>query len=185
MPLREVLESSWRRFALRRVGTGTGSEAPGPRRHKTGRHAGAGHARHLLSELESDLRRRKTTRVSKKKTESTGSATITYGGAYSGWEVVENAAIALTDGVDLLLTPGRLCQNGKPVPHDSRTFRSSPATCVQGRPGCSSKPRTPGNQEKVSDANNAVHDARPNCHEVHRDTGPADSPKRCSVPAKK
>src|SRR6267142_19563 len=48
--------------------------------------------------------------------ETGGSATDTYSSTYSGWEVVENAAVALTDGVDLILKPGRLCQNGKPVP---------------------------------------------------------------------
>src|SRR5437868_6203895 len=51
----------------------------------------------------------------KKKADS-GSSTDTYASAYSGWEVVENAAVALTDGVDLILEPGRTCQNGKPVP---------------------------------------------------------------------
>src|SRR5207253_3428299 len=52
----------------------------------------------------------------KKKSEATGSSTDTYSGAYAGWEIVENAAVALTDGVDLILQPGRTCQNGKPVP---------------------------------------------------------------------
>src|SRR5437660_12889239 len=54
---------------------------------------------------------------------ATGSATRTYGNAYGGWEVVENAAIALTDGVDLLLAPGRSCQNGKPVPIHQADFQ--------------------------------------------------------------
>src|SRR5258708_7238603 len=42
----------------------------------------------------------------KKAADPAGSATAAYGNAYSGWEVVENAAIALTDGVDLILKPG-------------------------------------------------------------------------------
>src|SRR5262249_7429968 len=57
------------------------------------------------------------------KSEGTASATAVYGNAYSGWETVENAAIALTDGVDLILAPGRLCQNGKPVPTGRADFR--------------------------------------------------------------
>src|SRR3982074_2546692 len=44
-----------------------------------------------------------------------GSATDTYANTYSGGEVVENAAVALADGVDLILMPGRSCQNGKAV----------------------------------------------------------------------
>src|SRR5882672_4984924 len=42
----------------------------------------------------------------KKKSDS-GSSTDTYSSAYSEWEKVENAAVALTDGVDLILQPGR------------------------------------------------------------------------------
>src|SRR5438270_11844520 len=38
-----------------------------------------------------------------KKSETGGTATDTYSAAYTGWEVVENAAVALTDGVDLIL----------------------------------------------------------------------------------
>src|SRR5258708_1620138 len=58
-----------------------------------------------------------------KKSETGGTATDTYSAAYTGWEVVENAAVALTDGVDLILMPGRSCQNGKPVPIRQADFQ--------------------------------------------------------------
>src|SRR3954467_9638683 len=51
-----------------------------------------------------------------KKQGNSGSSTDTYAAAYSEWDKVENAAIALTDSVDLILRSGRTCQNGKPVP---------------------------------------------------------------------
>lgn len=35
---------------------------------------------------------------------------------FGGWQAVENAALALTESADLLLTPGRKCSNGVPVP---------------------------------------------------------------------
>jgi hypothetical protein len=35
------------------------------------------------------------------------------GSLYSGWEDVEYAAVVLSEVTPLLLTPGRLCQNGK------------------------------------------------------------------------
>ena len=35
-----------------------------------------------------------------------------------GWELVDYAAIALAESTPLLLTPGRRCENGKPVPVD-------------------------------------------------------------------
>jgi len=110
-----------------------------------------------------------------------GSATSMYGDAYSGWEIVENAAVALTDGVDLILTPGRSCQNGKPVPLQRADFQQF-----------ARKMRTAGltvleaarakNQEKVSNATNDLADACAGCHEVYRDKGPADSAARCTPP---
>jgi len=111
-----------------------------------------------------------------------GSATSTYGNAYSGWEMVENAAIALTDGVDLILTPGRLCQNGKPVPlRDAQFQKFARAMRSAGRAVLQAAHTK--NQEKVSDATNALADACSSCHEVYRDKGPADSPARCSATA--
>src|SRR5947208_16867275 len=37
---------------------------------------------------------------------------------YPGWLAVDQAAVALTETAALLLTPGRRCQNGRPVPVD-------------------------------------------------------------------
>jgi hypothetical protein len=110
-----------------------------------------------------------------------GSATATYGSAYSGWEVVENAAVALTDGVDLILTPGRLCQNGKPVPTTRADFRKFAQDMRTAGLAVLAAARTK-NQEKVSDATNDLADACSNCHAVYRDKGPADSPARCAPP---
>jgi cytochrome c553 len=113
-----------------------------------------------------------------------GSATDTYANAYTGWEVVENAAVALTDGVDLILMPGRSCQNGKPVPvrqpdfqQFARDMRAAGLAVLQAARA--------KNQEKVSDATNSLADACSSCHEVYRDKGPADSPARCTPSVKK
>ena len=119
-----------------------------------------------------------------KKKNDSGSSTDTYAAAYSGWEIVENAAIALTDGVDLILQPGRRCQNGKPVPVDQPDFqRFAREMRAAGRVTLQAA-RTK-NQEKVSEATNNIADACSNCHEVYRDKGPADSPARCTPPPKK
>jgi hypothetical protein len=37
-------------------------------------------------------------------------------GVFGGWEAVENSALVLIDGADLLMTPGRTCSNGQEVP---------------------------------------------------------------------
>ena len=120
----------------------------------------------------------------KKSADAGGSATATYGSAYSGWEVVENAAIAVTDGVDLILTPGRLCQNGKPVPARNADFQKFARNMRAAGLAVLQAARTK-NQEKVSDATNDLADACSSCHEVYRDKGPADSPARCSAPPAK
>jgi cytochrome c553 len=120
--------------------------------------------------------------VPKKKADS-GSSTDTYASAYSGWEIVENAAIALTDGVDLILKPGRTCQNGKPVPIDQPDFQKFAREMREAGRVALQAARTK-NQEKTSDATNNVADACANCHEVYRDKGPADSPARCTPPKK-
>jgi cytochrome c553 len=120
----------------------------------------------------------------KKKTESGGSSTDTYSGAYGGWEIVENAAIALAYGVDLILTPGRTCQNGKPVPINQPDFQKF-ARAMRDAGRVALQAARTRNQEKVSDATNNIADACSSCHEVYRDKGPADSPARCTPPAKR
>jgi hypothetical protein len=116
----------------------------------------------------------------KKSAGADGSATDKYGSAYSGWEVVENAAIAVTDGVDLILTPGRLCQNGKPVPVRNADFQQFARNMRAAGLAVLQAAHTK-NQEKVSDATNDLADACSSCHEVYRDKGPADSAARCSA----
>ena len=112
------------------------------------------------------------------------SATSTYATTYSGWEAVENAAVALADGVDLILAPGRLCQNGKPVPRQQADFQKFARDMRAAGVAVLQAARTK-NQEKVSDATNNLADACSSCHEVYRDKGPADSPARCTpAPAK-
>jgi hypothetical protein len=121
--------------------------------------------------------------VPKKKSES-GSSTDTYASAYSGWEIVENAAVALADGVDLILQPGRTCQNGKPVPVTQPDFQKFAREMREAGRVALQAARTK-NQEQVSDATNNIADACSNCHEVYRDKGPAASPARCTPPARK
>jgi len=119
-----------------------------------------------------------------KPSDASGSATATYGNAYTGWEVVENAAVALTDGVDLILTPGRSCQNGKPVPLQQADFQKFARDMRAAGQKVLQAART-RNQEKVSDATNDLADACAGCHEVYRDKGPAESDARCTPPPRR
>ena len=135
------------------------------------------------SNLIFDVQQNDPSAPKKAPTELGRSASETYANTYSGWDAVENAAVALTDGVDLILKPGRLCQNGKPVPLQQADFQKFAREMRAAGLAVLEAARTK-NQEKVSDATNTLADACSNCHEVYRDKGPADSPARCTPPRK-
>ena len=87
---------------------------------------------------------------------------------YSGWEIVDYASIALADSAPLLLTPGRRCENGKPVPvNDPDWIRFTKEMAEVGKSAYrASQTRS---QEKVSDISGDVADACMHCHQVFRD----------------
>lgn len=101
-----------------------------------------------------------------------------YDNVYTGWEVVESAAVALEESADLIMKPGRLCSNGRPVPVD----RSDYMKFVQDLREAGRKTLAAAqdkSQERVTELTNDIADACSNCHEVYRDKGPAGSAARC------
>lgn len=87
---------------------------------------------------------------------------------YSGWEIVDYAAVALADSAPLMLTPGRRCENGKPVPvNDPDWIRFTKEMAEVGR--ATYRASQTRNQEKVSDISGDVSDACLHCHQVFRD----------------
>ena len=50
---------------------------------------------------------------------------------YPGWLAVDQAAIAITETAPLLLTPGRRCQNGRPVPVDRADWKQYVAALAE------------------------------------------------------
>jgi cytochrome c2 len=97
---------------------------------------------------------------------------------YSGWEIVDYAGIALAESAPLMLTPGRRCENGKPVPvNDPDWIKFTKEMAEVGR--AAYRASQTRNQEKVSDISGDVADACLHCHQVFRDKvrrgrGPAD-----------
>jgi cytochrome c553 len=87
---------------------------------------------------------------------------------YSGWEIVDYAGIALAESAPLMLTPGRRCENGKPVPvNDPDWIRFTKEMAEVGKAAYrASQTRS---QEKVSDISGDVADACMHCHQVFRD----------------
>jgi mono/diheme cytochrome c family protein len=101
--------------------------------------------------------------------QSSGFSWVDWGaGIYPPWELVDYAALALADSSPLMLTPGRRCENGKPVPvDDPRWIKFTQELYDAGI--AAYKASQTRNQETVSDATNVIADACLHCHEVYRD----------------
>src|SRR5258706_4161902 len=89
---------------------------------------------------------------------------------YTGWLAVDQAAVAIAETAPLLLTPGRRCQNGKPVPVDAADWKQYVAALADvGKLAYqASKAR---NFEAFTDITEKLNDACANCHKVYRDKG--------------
>jgi mono/diheme cytochrome c family protein len=92
---------------------------------------------------------------------------------YPGWLAVDQAAIALTETAPLFLTPGRRCQNGKPVPVDRADWKQfvSALADVGKAAHRASQAR---NFEAFVDISEKLNVACDNCHKVYRDKGGAE-----------
>jgi len=87
---------------------------------------------------------------------------------YSGWDLVDYAAVALAESAPLMLTPGRRCENGKPVPvNDPEWLKFTDELAEAGR--AAYKASQTRNQETVSDISSVIADACLHCHQVYRD----------------
>jgi mono/diheme cytochrome c family protein len=89
---------------------------------------------------------------------------------YPGWLAIDQAAVALTETAPLLLTPGRRCQNGRPVPVDRADWKQYVAGLVEvGKLAyTTSKAR---NYDAFVEISEKLNDACANCHKVYRDRG--------------
>ena len=104
-----------------------------------------------------------------------GGATATFSGIYAGWQVVENAAIALGEAANLITIPGRLCENGRPVPLGQADW----AVFTEGLKDAADVMLVAArarDQEAASDATNDLAEACYVCHEVYRDAEPRCTP---------
>src|SRR5918995_2303738 len=109
-----------------------------------------------------------------KKKEGAG-ASSTFSGIYTGWQVVENAAIALDESARLLEVRGRVCQNGKPVPLDQKDWAPFVADLRKASQAML-KAAQSKNKELASETTNEVAGACENCHSKYRDSDPRCTP---------
>jgi hypothetical protein len=92
---------------------------------------------------------------------------------YGGWLAVDQAAVAITESAALLLTPGRLCQNGKAVPVDRADWKQFVAALSDaGR--LAHRASRARNFEAFVEISEKLNDACANCHKVYRDKGGAE-----------
>ena len=92
---------------------------------------------------------------------------------YTGWLAIDQAAVAITETAALLLTPGRRCQNGRPVPVDRADWKQYVAALVDVGKLVRRTSQT-RNYAAFTDISDKLNDACANCHKVYRDKGGAE-----------
>ncbi len=102
---------------------------------------------------------------------------------YPGWLAIDQAALALIESTPLLLTPGRLCQNGRPAPVDRADWKQYVADLVDVAQLAyqTSKAR---NYDGFADFSEKLNQTCANCHKVYRDVGGTEGSgmQRCLIP---
>jgi mono/diheme cytochrome c family protein len=89
-------------------------------------------------------------------------------GIYSGWELVDYAAIALAESAPLLLAANRRCENGKPVPVEREDWVRFTADLVDAGRAAYRASQT-RSRDAVIEVTNRIADACLLCHEAYRD----------------
>jgi hypothetical protein len=89
-------------------------------------------------------------------------------GIYTGWQLVDNAAVALVDVSPLLLSPELKCENGRaaPVTDPDWIKFTDDMIAVSKKIYAASKMR---NQEAVAEATGDLSDSCAACHQAYRD----------------
>ena len=89
-------------------------------------------------------------------------------GIYSGWELVDYAAVAIAESAPLMLTPGRRCENGKLVPvQDPDWIKFTLELAEAGR--AAYRASQTRKQDVVSDVTDQIATSCSHCHEAYRD----------------
>jgi mono/diheme cytochrome c family protein len=106
-------------------------------------------------------------------------------GVYTGWEIVDYAAVALGETAPLMLTPGRRCENGKPVPINDPDWIKYSIELAETSKAVYAAAQT-RKQDTVSDITERLADTCLHCHAAYRDKrvgrtpdDPANRAARC------
>jgi len=104
----------------------------------------------------------------KSTTAAAGGATGVYSSVYSGWQAVENSAIAIAETANLVMIPGRKCENGLPVPLGDETFKKG-AKGLADAGMAAYKAAKSKNIDAMVEVSGTISDACLACHEKYRD----------------
>jgi len=110
--------------------------------------------------------------------EAGAGATAQYASVYGGWEAVENAALAISETANLIMIPGRMCMNGKPVPTGNEDFAKWAADLATAGEAAL-KAAQSKNLDAMVDVAGTVSDACAACHDKYRETPSGDIKDRC------
>jgi hypothetical protein len=91
-----------------------------------------------------------------------------FSAVYGGWQAVENAALALAESANLLMIPGRVCSNGKPVPMNRADWPKF-VQLLRDASQASYKAAQSKNMDNIVDAAGALTEACSACHDVYRE----------------
>ena len=111
-----------------------------------------------------------------KPAEGAKGATAAFSSVYGGWQLVENSALAISETANLLMIPGRMCENGRPVPLDREDFRKFAAGLADAGKAAY-KAAQSKNLDAMVEVSGTVSDACAACHAVYRDKD--DTKDRC------
>ncbi len=95
------------------------------------------------------------------------SASSLFSGIYTGWQVPQQAALALAEVEPLIMNADRKCENGKPAPVGNEDFQkyAKQLTSVAKQIYAAAHEE---DQEKVSDLTNELAGACEDCHAIYR-----------------
>jgi hypothetical protein len=87
---------------------------------------------------------------------------------YGGWQAVENAALAIAESANLVMLPGRMCSNGKPVPiRRADWIKDVEKLREAGRQAYKAAQKK--DTDAIVEVSGTVSDACSACHDVYRE----------------
>jgi len=96
-----------------------------------------------------------------------GTVSATFSSIYTGWGLVEAASVALAESAQLIMMPGRSCENGLPVPVGNADFQQFARDLVDVGTRAYEIAQSK-NLDAMVEITNEVAGTCENCHAVYR-----------------